>query len=224
MDMIKESQLLIMLRLQDELNAVINPNWLTADYPFLRAAFVEAGEALEHHGWKWWKSQEPDIGQLQIELIDILHFYLSDALLKSKGDFKLTLVEVMSEVIDSELVFDNISFDFKSLDVLRLLELLAGLAVVRRRSFGVLGELMDRCGLTWESAYIQYISKNVLNIFRQKNGYKEGDYIKIWDGLEDNVWLEKAISSLDSKSATFSEDLMSELTAKYQNVIRSKTS
>lgn len=224
MDTIKKSQLLIMLRLQDELNAVINPNWLKADYPFLRAAFVEAGEALDHHGWKWWKNQEPDIGQLQIELIDILHFYLSDALLSSDGDFDLALAEVMSEIGESELMFDSVSFDFKSLDVLRLLELLAGLAVVRRRCFGVLSELMDRCGLTWENAYIQYISKNILNIFRQKNGYKEGVYIKVWDGLEDNVWLERAISSLDSKSASFSEDLISELSTKYQSVIGSMNS
>lgn len=223
MDTIRKPQLLIMLRLQDELNAVINPAWLKADYPFLRAAFVEAGEALDHHGWKWWKNQVPDIGQLQIELIDILHFYLSDALLSNGGDFELTLAKVMSELDEFELKFDGASFEFKSLDVLRLLELLAGLAVVRRRSFGVLSELMDRCGLTWESAYIQYISKNILNIFRQKNGYKEGVYIKIWDGLEDNIWLERSISSLDSTSATFSEDLMSELSAKYQSVTGSVT-
>ena len=148
MDTIKTSQLLIMLQLQGELNAVINPNWLKADYPFLRAAFVEAGEALEHHGWKWWKNQEPDVGQLQIELIDILHFYLSDALLSNGGDLELTLADIMSEIGESELVFDRVSFDFKSMDVLRLLELLAGLAVVRRRCFGVLSELMKRCGLT----------------------------------------------------------------------------
>ena len=222
MHTIKRSQLLIMLQLQGELNAVINPNWLKADYPFLRAAFVEAGEALEHHGWKWWKNQEPDVGQLQIELIDILHFYLSDALLSNGGDLELTLADIMSEIGESELVFDRVSFDFKSMDVLRLLELLAGLAVVRRRCFGVLSELMKRCGLTWEQAYIQYLSKNILNIFRQKNGYKEGVYIKVWDGLEDNVWLERAISSLDSKSATFSDDLMSQLSAKYKSVIVSQ--
>ena len=42
-----------------------------------------------------------------------------------------------------------------------------------------------------------YISKNVLNIFRQNNGYKEGTYIKQWpsmlcpdDTVEDNVYLE----------------------------------
>ena len=32
-----------------------------------------------------------------------------------------------------------------------------------------------------------YIGKNCLNQFRQDNGYKEGHYIKVWNGKEDNV-------------------------------------
>ena len=32
-----------------------------------------------------------------------------------------------------------------------------------------------------------YRAKNVLNAFRQKNGYKQGTYVKIWGEDEDNI-------------------------------------
>lgn len=35
--------------------------------------------------------------------------------------------------------------------------------------------------------YELYLGKNVLNSFRQDNGYKEGTYQKEWNGVEDNV-------------------------------------
>jgi hypothetical protein len=35
--------------------------------------------------------------------------------------------------------------------------------------------------------YKRYVVKNQLNTFRQKNGYKDGSYIKIWGSVEDNV-------------------------------------
>src|SRR5471030_3247154 len=75
-----------MLKLQAEMNSTVNPDWLNAGYPFLRAVVVEAAEALDHVGWKWWKRQEMDIDQVRVELVDILHFYLSAMLVKEAGD------------------------------------------------------------------------------------------------------------------------------------------
>lgn len=37
-----------------------------------------------------------------------------------------------------------------------------------------------------DSIYKSYLVKNVLNSFRNNNGYKEGTYKKIWNGEEDN--------------------------------------
>lgn len=37
-----------------------------------------------------------------------------------------------------------------------------------------------------DSIYRSYLVKNVLNSFRNKNGYKQGTYKKIWGGEEDN--------------------------------------
>ena len=66
-----------MLELQAMMNSKVDSNWLLARYPYLRAVAIEGAEAIEHHGWKWWKKQTKDLPQLQMELIDIWHFFLS---------------------------------------------------------------------------------------------------------------------------------------------------
>ena len=38
-----------------------------------------------------------------------------------------------------------------------------------------------------DDLYKRYVVKNQLNTFRQQNGYKGGTYIKLWNGVEDNV-------------------------------------
>ena len=40
--------------------------------------------------------------------------------------------------------------------------------------------------------YRLYVGKNILNQFRQDHGYKEGNYIKVWNGEEDNVVMKRA--------------------------------
>ncbi|HEJ2935019.1 dUTP diphosphatase [Pseudomonas aeruginosa] len=203
-----------MLKLQDELNKVINPEWVRANYPFLRAAFVEAAEALDHHGWKWWKSQSPDFYQLQIELIDILHFYFSDALVESGADVNVSLGNILREMQETSILFDGVEYRLDELDILQLLELLGAMAACRRRSFSVLDRLMDKCSLSWREAFYQYVSKNVLNLFRQDHGYRDGSYIKIWGGEEDNVWLER-ISKEINVDDDYPGQLRSKLEEKY---------
>jgi len=68
-----------------------------------------------------------------------------------------------------------------------------------------------------------YISKMVLNVFRQRNGYKEGTYIKIWDidkKLEDNYYLTNVIlPKLIGGGRLSYQNLLSELEQKYKEVI-----
>ena len=75
-------QIDVMLRMQQSMNSKVDPDWRQARYPYLRAVVIEGAEAIEHHGWKWWKKQELDLAQLQMELIDIWHFILSEMLLR----------------------------------------------------------------------------------------------------------------------------------------------
>ena len=81
--MLTPDQAKTMLLLQHGMNTKVDPDWVQARYPYLRAVVIEAAEAIEHHGWKWWKKQELDLPQLQMELIDIWHFILSELLLRS---------------------------------------------------------------------------------------------------------------------------------------------
>src|SRR5690554_4983225 len=84
--MLTRQQAETMMSLQDAMNARVNPRWVEAAYPHLRAALLEGAEAIEHHGWKWWKKQERDLAQLRMELVDIWHFALSHLLLQAAGN------------------------------------------------------------------------------------------------------------------------------------------
>ena len=47
-------------------------------------------------------------------------------------------------------------------------------------------------GLNLDTLYRLYVGKNILNQFRQDHGYKEGSYIKVWNGEEDNVVMKRS--------------------------------
>lgn len=212
-----------MLALQYQMNATVNPDWLNANYPFLRAVIVEVGEALEHLGWKWWKKQSTDIDQTSIELIDILHFMLSHALIEAKGNIDLAAANLAnaSDPARLSLNFDGRTY-FLNTDPRNLFELLAGLAASRRNELCVLEACFKAFSLNWDNVYIKYISKNVLNIFRQENGYKSGTYIKEWFGREDNIYLVELITHFDPSSNTFSEDIRRALTMQYDKVLQAQ--
>ena len=176
--MITQDQLDSMLRLQDKLNCVVNPDWRSAGYPWHRAVMVEAVELLDHVGWKWWKKQEPDLPQARIELVDIWHFALSIMLLDNEP------VEATYRRMIKAANFKAANQDLRS-----KIDGLVEIAACGRFDTGVFMGLMDDLGMTWDDLYRTYVAKNVLNVFRQDNGYKAGTYVKTWGGVEDNVVL-----------------------------------
>jgi len=210
------AQATTMLKLQDRLNSIINPDWIGGGARFLRAAFVESAEALEHHGWKWWKKQSIDLPQVQMELIDILHFYLSHTLVSAGGSAEDAAHLLVADLASPDAIaLDGNTYRLGELDVPMLLELIGGLAVCGRASYKVLECTMARCDLSWNDAFTQYVSKNVLNIFRQEHGYKDGTYVKIWRGEEDNVVLARLMAGLDPARADFAEALHAGLQQAY---------
>lgn len=214
---LNKEQAKAMLELQGQMNAKVNPNWIQAGYPFLRAVLVEGGEAIEHHGWKWWKAQEKDLEQLRMELVDIFHFTLSDLIIKAGGDIEQSAIKLMDAANSSDeyVDFDGLEYDIFALDTVEKLELMMGLAVSRRVSVRLFGALLDDCDMTWRDLCRQYVSKNVLNIFRQENGYKAGSYRKEWAGREDNVHLVEIIATLDDGAADFRDVLYQCLAIRY---------
>ena len=185
-----------MFRMQDKLNSIINPDWIKADYPWHRAIMVEAVEALDHHGWKWWKATpEADFAQLKLELVDIWHFAISSILALHDGSVQDAAVEVTTYFDALETNADAYG-EISTVSTAQLFDLLAGSAALQRQLNGpAFNQLMVRFGLTWDELYTTYVAKNVLNLFRQANGYKEGTYIKDWNGLEDNVVLANLMTS-----------------------------
>lgn len=216
--MLHESQARIMLALQSKMNARVNPQWIAAAYPYLRAVVVEGAEAMEHHGWKWWKKQECDLEQLQMELVDIWHFTLSHILLENRGDEASSLAQLLAlGNTEQTLQFDNKSYTINGLDTVAKLELNTGLACAGRISLPLFDALLTDCKMDWNALFCQYVGKNVLNFFRQDNGYKEGTYRKTWhDDREDNEHLVEVMGELDASHAEFQHQLYESLKDRYQ--------
>lgn len=219
--MLTKKQIAAMLQLQYQMNAKVNPDWVNAGYDWLRAVLVEGGEAMDHYGWKWWKKQTSDLPQFRIELVDIWHFLLSHTIVTNVGDMA-GAVETINNNLSNEyqrdgLMFDSKFYKFAAMSVQERLELLMGLSVARRISFPLFETLLESAGWTWADLYTGYVSKNVLNFFRQNNGYKDGTYIKIWSGREDNEWLVDICAKLDPHAADYSGDLYHALSNAYQS-------
>ena len=207
-----------MLSLQDQMNAKVNPDWLAVKSPFLRAVVIEGSEAIEHHGWKWWKKQDCDLEQLQMELVDIWHFVLSAVLIEHQGDQQKAKNTVMSQIEGHSVEFDGQNYLFADLDLLTKLELLIGLSAARRINIGLFSSLLADCQMSWVDLYTQYICKNVLNFFRQDNGYKQGTYIKEWGDKEDNEHLVEIMAQLDAKDSEFQNNLYQALDERYKSL------
>ncbi len=218
--MLSTTQIESMLNLQAGMNAKVNPQWLSAGYPYLRAAVIEGAEAMEHHGWKWWKAQQLDLPQLQMELVDIWHFALSDLIIAAQGDIAGAahrLAHLLAEPQD-KVLFDGETYLIDKLDTLEKIELLVGLAAARRFAVPLFAALLADCKLTWDDLYKQYVGKNVLNFFRQDHGYKQGTYLKLWRGREDNEHLVEVLAAVDPAAADFRDQLYAGLAARYADV------
>ncbi|GEA13005.1 dUTP diphosphatase [Alteromonas sp. KUL49] len=215
--MLSTQQLATMLSLQDKMNTKVNPSWLTAGYGYLRAAMVESVEAIDHHGWKWWKAQQKDLPQLQMELVDIWHFALSASIIEFNGDISASASTIAEALTASspKVTFDNVEYSPTESSLLDNLELMAGLCAAKRFSVPLFMVIVEQSEMDANELYRQYVGKNVLNFFRQDNGYKEGTYIKIWNGKEDNEHLVEVLDALDMADDSYSDKVYEGLSERY---------
>lgn len=203
-----KSKIKEMLTLQDEINRVVTENWKQQGYPWYRAAMVESIEMLEHFGFKWWKKQTPDMAQVQLELVDIWHFMLSHYL--EKSDSHDTLAELLTPS-DHQSGYSD--------DLRELIDLFVGhLASEKNFDTDIFYKMLSVTGLSFDDLYLQYIGKNTLNRFRQHNGYKDGSYIKIWNGLEDNEVLFQILADINDSVSNTAEHIYNTLAIRYQTI------
>ena len=200
-----KNRLLVMLEMQEAMNARVNADWRQAGNAWYRAIWTECAEMLDHYGWKWWKHQQPDLEQVQLELVDIMHFAMSDYLLEDADN------DAVAERIQAEL-----SRPAQNDDVRLAIEALAQSTIANESMhFSDFASVMRLIEMDFDQLYRLYVGKNVLNFFRQDHGYKDGSYLKIWDGREDNEHLAELLTRLDSNSAGFRDDVYQGLKARY---------
>lgn len=210
-----------MLVLQDRMNKLVNLEWHKAGYNWPRAAYIEAAELMEHVGqWKWWKAPSPNLQQAKIEVVDIFHFALSWAIERlGKGDPNapglLRAIEHRMRLGERRLRMRDFAApaaDFMN----KRIDAFVAAAARGVIDLATLVELTHGTGMSFDEVFRLYVPKNVLNVFRQHNGYRQGAYQKIWFGHEDNVTLERLVGQLDWRKEQFAEDLYARLQAEYR--------
>lgn len=204
-----QQQILTMLAMQDSMNSKVHPQWIEQNYEWYRAVWIECGELMDHQGYKWWKKQTPDIEQVKLEIIDIWHFGMSALFTKDKNQ----------QTIADHILHEWQDIKSAGFDVHQATEALASWCLANKGfSVSHFWQLMDAAGLDFDNLFIAYVGKNVLNFFRQDNGYKQGTYIKEWDGREDNEHLVELSASLDSSSDDFRDALYNALQQRYDTL------
>lgn len=188
-----------LLAMQDQLNSYIHPEWKKQNFDWNFAIIDECREIKEHLGWKWWKEgyqqglTEQNRKQVQLEVIDILHFVLSIVCDTGRSPKTITVWFAGENNYNPSSLDEAVQFMLeeaatKGMDICECWTALAILS-----------------GLTTEQVIETYTQKFVLNKFRQDHGYKDGSYCKEWkDPLtgqlgEDNEVLEILVNKLKAE-------------------------
>lgn len=201
-------KILLMFQLQNQLNCATNgDDWtqgLTKNGKTInwrRCIYMECAEMVDSFSWKHWKAidAEPDWDNHQIEVIDVWHFIMSIAIENYSQTLRDGVEDLAINVSELE-AFSKIDASTESFapqdDVINKVESLIRLAISEgdlelEKLIAEFFELVIMSGLNLESLYRLYVGKNILNQFRQDNGYKDGSYIKVWAGEEDNVVMKR---------------------------------
>jgi len=224
------NKILQMLKLQQELNDATNGlNWengITKNGKIVdwrRCIYIECAELIDSYPWKHWKNIDatPDYENIKIEIVDIWHFVMSEALRVYKID-KLGTIEDIASMVTDMSEFKNFSQDEKGevLDIYEEMELVEDVIKTAfcKNDINALVisflTMSSKLNLKLPELYSLYIGKNILNKFRQEHGYKDGSYIKIWNGKEDNVVMQNI---LNSNSSITPNELYRELEENYRN-------
>ena len=203
-------KILQMLQLQQQLNDATNgEGWekgVTKNGKHIdwkRCSYLECAELIESYPWKHWKNidAQPDYANIKIEAVDIWHFIMSQAL----QDYK---VQNIGSIEDLATAINNLSnFQTFTADItptrkdyyeqIEVAEVLMKTLFCKASTETLMEAFVDvavQSGLNVDALYKLYVGKNILNKFRQDHGYKDGSYIKIWNGEEDNVTMQSILA------------------------------
>lgn len=207
-----EAEVSKLFTMQDQINTYIHPEWKNQGFDWGQAIVDECMEIHGHLGWKWWKKDyqvglhEGNRKQVQLEVIDILHFIVSDWYVKGWEQHA-------KENLNDTCQVDPIDY------CLRRMQRDIGNEVTST-AFNIWTNLAHGTGLTKQQILETYTQKFVLNKFRQDHGYKTGEYCKEWQmqrpGLyddhptrgEDNYWLEQIVNRLKQANHSTTDEIL----------------
>ncbi len=175
---------------QKSLNNKISNTWEAEGLDWQLAIILECAEMLDSTDWKWWKKGKTDWANLEIEMIDLLHFILAKGIELNQIPMMSTLL-MSHEIMSMQTDQPKITFDDELAKKIRVDTINNFLNMVLMKNY--LGaftawlKIWYSLGKSANDMYKLYQIKYCLNIFRQDHGYKEGTYSKIWNGAEDNV-------------------------------------
>ena len=205
-EMTPKEMMIEMFHLQQKLNDETNGKGWEEGYTnrgriinWNRCIYMECAELIDSFNWKHWKdiSIPPDWDNITIELVDIWHFVMSLGLEYYHNEKLGAIEDIVSELVDSQY-FDPFCLeptkpdDKDAMLIISVIEHFMKDALEAKPFYKLSDDFFEtclQCGVDIETLYKFYVAKNVLNKFRQDNGYKEGTYKKVWNGQEDNEFL-----------------------------------
>ena len=220
-----EEMFLLQKKLNDDTNGAnweLGINKFDKEINWLRCIHMEVAELIESTPWKHWKNikADPDMENIHIELVDIWHFLMSYILQETNVPKAVSIANThciyeaitMTEVDPKILMIESEKLSFIALAIQTgNMGQAEGVEHFIEQFF----RLCKLSGLSFQRLQKIYIGKNCLNKFRQDNGYKEGTYIKQWNGVEDNVVMMSVLEDLDD--VTF-DTLYTSLDVKYSEL------
>lgn len=235
-----------MLHNQETLNTTAyDSKWLefgaSKKFDYSLAAVQELAEFNDSYGYSWWsKNFKQDLSNCKVELVDVLHFILSQALVVvfPRTDTILTTITLCADHMEMghdeshwyEASARNASQANVTLHLSKkLMHHLCSSAESLPGMWATFFALCHSIGMEVEELNARYMAKSALNAFRQQNGYRTGiveygnhddvaagKYLKLWDGAkEDNAFVAEWLDSFD-KSWPSTDEIRNFIEQTYQ--------
>lgn len=156
----------LMVKMQHSLNIqTMGEDYLEKNINWNSAIIVESGKLLDNLGYKWWKKQEPDMENVKVEAIDLLHFVISEHIQKKGLEKSIQLFKYYfeNEYLDSLKEYENLTIE-------ELIGLLVSSDIGNR--FLYLKMIFHKLNMSNEDVYIAYIERDMYflenyNFFKQ---------------------------------------------------------
>lgn len=197
-----------------------NPNWkeVRTENDFKLASILEMAEMIESTPWKWWKGGNADLWNIKIELIDMLHFMISNVAMRDSikdNEANKVLGFKEDEKIVKAFFYDNDENKGADRDV--SMDIFKAL-VNDDYDFDFINEVVKGGGLEANEISSIYIAKYTLNEIRWEGGYALNQYKKMKSGyvdengnaveaVEDNVFLKELVDDFKNNETMTLKEL-----------------